>query len=166
MNEGNKRKAKPSDADRHDASQLGIVGELFTVRLQRAGYLLTGATSKAWADHSLRPGTIGVLSLIASHPGISQNEIAKSTTFDKSAVSAIVDNLEDLGWAVRRPSVRDRRSNALHVTEVGRFKLQEIFDRIQDIERRMLAKVTPEVLKSLGELLDMVHASCLMADPV
>lgn len=166
MKDDKKRKAKPSDTDRLNASQLGIVGELFTVRLQRAGYLLTGATSKAWADHSLRQGTIGVLSLIESHPGISQNDIAKSTTFDKSTVSAIVDNLEDLGWAVRRPSVKDRRSNSLHVTDAGRANLQEIIDRIQGIERRMLASVPAEVLESLGELLDMVHASCLLTEPL
>jgi DNA-binding MarR family transcriptional regulator len=164
MDEGKKRKAKPSDADSLDASHLGIVGELFTVRLQRAGYLLTAATSRAWDDHSLRTGTIGVLSLIASHPGISQNEIAKRTTFDKSAISAIVSNLEDLGWATRNSSARDRRSNALHVTELGQSRLQEIIDRIQGIERQMLALVPPGALQSLSELLDLVHASCLQAD--
>ena len=154
----------PSDVEGLDASHLGVVGELFTVRLQRAGYLLTSATSKALDDNSLRTGTIGVLSLIASHPGISQKDISQRTTFDKSAITAIVNNLELLGWAERKPSVKDRRSNTLHATEQGHARLHEIIDNIHSIEKRMLARVPAETLTKLAELLDMVHASCLSAD--
>ncbi len=87
--------------------QLGPVGELFTVRLQRAEYLLSRETSKAWTGHRLRTGTIGVLSQIAQVPGISQNELSKRTTYDKSAINAIVNSLEELGWAERQ-AVRQR----------------------------------------------------------
>lgn len=145
----------------HVPDEWGLVGELFTVRLQRAEYLLSQATTKAWADTRLRTGTIGVLSQIVKYPGISQNEIVKRTTFDKSAITLIVNNLERLGWAERRRSETDRRSQSLHATETGASELVKIVDRIKAIETRMLARVSPKVLDELRHLLDEVSASCL-----
>ena len=143
--------------------ELGVIGDLFTVRLQRADRLLGRAVTKAWAGRRLRAGTIGVLSQIVEYPGISQNEIVKRTILDKSAINLIVNGLEKLGWAERRKSVDDRRRQALHATEDGTSALLEIVDRIRQIETRMLAKVSPAVLDQLRDLLDQVHASCLAA---
>lgn len=147
-----------------DQFQLGLVSALFTVRLQRAEYLLSRATAKAWADHPLRTGTIGVLSQIVQDPGISQNELSKRTTLDKSAINAIVNGLEALGWANRRKAADDRRRHELFATEAGITALQGIVDRISQIEARMLAKVPPHLLSQLCELLDQVHLSCLAAN--
>lgn len=141
--------------------QLGPVGELFTVRLQRAEYLLSRAISKAWGDHPLRTGTIGVLSQIAQDPGISQNELTKRTTYDKSAINAIVNRLEELGWAERRKSADDRRRHELYATEAGTDALRGIVDRVSQIETRMLVNVSPLLLEQLCELLDQVYFSCL-----
>ena len=146
-----------------DPEQLGAVGELFTVRLQRAENLLSRTTNKAWTRHRLRAGTVGVLSQIVQYPGISQNEIVKRTTFDKSAITLIVHSLEKLGWAERRTSADDRRRQALYATEAGNGALREIVDRVKQIETRMLARVPPRILDQLQDLLDQVHASCLAA---
>ena len=147
-----------------EPEELGVIGELFTVRLQRAALLLSRAAAEAWAGHHLRAGTIGVLSQIVLYPGISQNEIAKRTILDKSAINLIVNGLEKLGWAERRRSVDDRRRQALYATDDGTSALLEIVNRIRQIETRMLAKVPPSVLDQLPDLLDQVHASCLAAN--
>lgn len=162
MSKGTKgaTKAKASNGNASlDASRLGMVGELFTVRLQRAEVLLNKATSQAWAGYTVRAGSIGVLSLIVEEPGISQIDIARRTNFDKSTITGIVNNLEKLGWAERRPSASDGRSYALHATREGKAKLRGIVDGVKQIEARMLADVPDDMIKQLSELLDLVHAS-------
>ena len=143
------------------ADQLGVVGELFTVHLQRVEYLLSRATAQAWEGQSLRSGTIGVLSLIVKYPGIYQNEIVKRTTLDRSAVNLIVKNLEKLGWAEKQKTEGDRKRQALHATDVGAAELVAIVGRIKAIETGMLSQVSAPMIKQLRELLDLVHASCL-----
>jgi DNA-binding MarR family transcriptional regulator len=148
----------------HVPDEWGVVGELFTVRLQRAEYLLSRATTKAWTNYKLRTGAIGVLSQIVKYPGISQNEIVKRTTFDKSAVTLIVNNLERLGWAERHTSTTDRRRQSLRATPVGERELARIIERLKAIESRMLAAISPAILEQLSNLLDQVSASCLAAE--
>jgi len=147
-----------------EPGHLGYVSALFTVRLRRAEYLLSRATAKAWGDRPLRTGTIGVLSQIVQDPGVSQIELSRRTTFDKSAINAIINGLEELGWACRRKSADDKRRHELYATEAGMSALHGIVDRIGQIEARMLANVPLHLLEQLCELLDQVHLSCLSAD--
>jgi DNA-binding MarR family transcriptional regulator len=156
-------KVAPSDIVTEPVG-LGDVGGLFTVRLRRTEYLLSRAVAKAWGDRPLRTGTIGVLSQIAKDPGISQSELSRRTTFDKSAINAIINGLEQLGWANRRKAEDDRRRHELYATDAGMAALQGIVARIRQIEVRMLANVAPHVLEQLCDMLDQVHLSCLAAD--
>jgi DNA-binding MarR family transcriptional regulator len=140
------------------------VGGLFNVRLKRAELLLTRAVSLAWSGYNLRSGTVGVMAQIDRFPGISQNEIARRFNIDKSAMNAIVNGLEKLGWAERRTDAADRRRHALHLTAAGMAELETIVARIELIEARMLARVPPATIALLRGLLDEVHASCLAAE--
>src|SRR5690242_3239006 len=103
----NKKKERAAALETADLSRMGLINELFTVRLQRVDNLLSRAVATAWAGHDLRTGTVAALSYIAANPGAAQNDIAKRTNFDKSAVNAIVNSLEQLGWAERRAADGD-----------------------------------------------------------
>jgi DNA-binding MarR family transcriptional regulator len=146
-----------------ETEHFGAVGKLFTIRLRRAEYLLTRATSQAWSGPALRTGTIAALSQIVHSPGISQRELVDGTSFDKSAINAMVNHLEKLGWAERRSSQSDKRRNALYATDAGEAALAEMIGRIEEIESRMLAQVPPAALAQLSDLLDQLHQSCLTA---
>jgi DNA-binding MarR family transcriptional regulator len=143
--------------------QMGEVGELFSVHLNQLDHLLRRATAEAWGNRELRTGTIGALSMIAANPGISQNDIVQNTLFDKSAVNAIVNGLEEIGWAYRRPSRTDRRRYELYATEEGQAALRRIVTRIKTIESRMLAGLTEQQRADLLGLLDRLHASITAA---
>lgn len=146
-----------------DLDEFGSMGDLFTVRVERVNTLLVRATSKVWAVGEFRTGTIAALSLIVSHPGISQNEISKQIIIDKSAINGIVNSLEAMGWVRRQKSSVDRRRHAITATAAGEAALKDIVAQIRKVERRMLALVPHDILVQLRDLLDQVHASCIAA---
>lgn len=157
------KKDRDAALETADLSRMGRINELFTVRLQRADNVLSRAAATAWAGHDLRTGTVAALSFIAANPGAAQNDIVKRTNFDKSAINAIVNSLERLGWAERRPSESDKRRHALFVTPAGEAALQSIIDTIKQIESRMLAEMSQKAQNQLIKLLDQLHRSCLLA---
>lgn len=155
----NRRKTPATNEKDPGLAELGLVGGLFTMRLQRVEYLFSRATRAVWGGKELRSGAIGSLSLIVANPGMSQSDIVKNTTFDKSAVNGIVNNLEELGWAERRRSESDRRRYAIFPTDKGKKAIQRIVDRINIIETRMLSFMDEDDREKLLTLLDALHDS-------
>ena len=61
-----------------------------------------------------------VLSAVAASPGRSVNEIARSTTTDRSSVASIVERLARYGYVTREQSGEDRRRASIMITPRGR----------------------------------------------
>lgn len=139
-----------------DLTNVGPLGALLSVRLRRVDLLLGGAFSRPGVKSEL----IVCLAAIASRPGVSQNELAKIVRVDASLIVAFVNQLEHLGWAVRRSSETDRRRHALYVTKDGEVKLALMAAEIKQSEDELLAQVAPEELAFFRYLLEKIHASC------
>lgn len=154
------RPRKTSSVAATDLSQMGRVNELFTVHLQRVNHELSRAIGNVWGGLELRTGTFAALSFIVANPGCSQNDVAKRTNCDKSAINAIVNNIEHLGWAERRPSETDRRRHELHATTAGVQTLDSIIEQIKEVEDRLLTNMTKPQKNRLVELLDQLHHAC------
>ena len=69
------------------------------------------------------PGTISILALISSNPGISQQTIAELLFLDASKVALLVRQLEKAGLVIRERSRLDRRRSWLLLTPSGRERL-------------------------------------------
>jgi len=72
----------------------------------------------------LRPPHFGVMTLIESHPGSTQQELVTGSLIDPSSMVAVIDELERMGLAERRRHARDRRKHAVHLTARGRRTLE------------------------------------------
>ena len=68
----------------------------------------------------LRPPHFGLLTLIDAHPGATQQQLVTRSLIDPSSMVAVIDELEQLGLAERRPHPSDRRKHAVHLTAKGR----------------------------------------------
>src|SRR5215217_9610813 len=71
----------------------------------------------------LRPPHFGVMTLIDTDPGLTQQELAERSLIDPSSMVAVVDELEELGYAQRRPHPGDRRKHAIYLTTEGKRML-------------------------------------------
>ncbi|MFD5259000.1 MarR family winged helix-turn-helix transcriptional regulator [Streptomyces bobili] len=97
-----------------------------------AGYLLyrlglrSGRLFNAFLQKSgLRLRHYAVLRFLATSQGALQRELSSRLGYDPSAIVGLVDDLEKLGFAERRPAPDDRRSRIVVLTEDGRAFLRD-----------------------------------------
>jgi DNA-binding MarR family transcriptional regulator len=91
----------------------------------------------------LKPHHFGVLTLIASEPGTTQQELGDRSMIDPSSMVAVIDELEELGLAERQTHPNDRRKHAVHLTDKGRKTLERA--------RASAIKAAKEVFAPLDE---------------
>jgi MarR family transcriptional regulator, lower aerobic nicotinate degradation pathway regulator len=101
----------------------------------------------------LRPQHFGVLTLIDANPGCTQRKLGEGSMIDASTMVAVIDELEELGLAERRPHPDDRRKRAVHLTAKGRRTLHRARAAAIETARELFAPLDPGELETLRRLL-------------
>ncbi|MDO6804637.1 MarR family transcriptional regulator, partial [Wenyingzhuangia sp. 1_MG-2023] len=117
-----------------DSLDFGILHDLIGYRLRRTQLVFFNRFAEACTDLGISPGLFGVLVLVTRNPGRTQTAIAQALGNDRSAMVAAVDKLEKMDLVERRPSLNDRRSYALYLTEHGERFYQTIENRVKEQE--------------------------------
>ena len=153
---------EPADQDRSGLA-LGMLQDLIGFRLRRVQNHLARRVAEERRDRGrtdVRPGAFSALALIAANPGVSQILLAREVGLDKATVVAVLDNLEELGWAERRRSRQDRRRHALYATADGEAALLELHAAAATVEIQAQSALSPGERRRLFRLLDKVFAAC------
>jgi DNA-binding MarR family transcriptional regulator len=111
------------------------------------------AFAEALKPLELRPPHFGVLTLIDSNPGATQQELVERSMIDPSSMVAILDDLEERGLAERRPHPADRRKHALHLTARGRRTLERAREAAMRTAKEVFAPLDRTELETLRKLL-------------
>ncbi|MEC0133694.1 MULTISPECIES: MarR family winged helix-turn-helix transcriptional regulator [Paenibacillus] len=82
-------------------------------------------------DSSIQPAAFHIVRWLYSYGPTSASVLAESTAMDRSSVSRLIKQLENLGYIKREDSPNDRRAILLTLTDLGR---QKTFDALQDKE--------------------------------
>ena len=127
-------KPNPAAADRVRA-QDDVLGYL----LKHAHLALEQRTDAALADVGLTARDLGVLRVIAGGEARSQQEVATVLGVDRTSMVALLDALERRGIVARRPSERDRRRNAVELTQDGWSLFQRAEQRSTEAEQAFTA---------------------------
>lgn len=101
----------------------------------------------------LRPHHFGVLTLIDADPGATQQELVDRSMIDPSSMVAVIDELEQLGLAERRPHPSDRRKHAVHLTDEGRRTLKRARAAAMRTAEELFAPLDAKERELLRELL-------------
>lgn len=126
-------------------------------------YFLGRRVMTANARWKLRSGGFTSLGIISENPGISQTQLARDIGLDVSSVVAILHELEERELIVRMRSHRDRRRNALEVTDKGQETLNAMIDATSMAEAPLRNEFSDAELAMFLEYLRRAHA-CLMSD--
>ncbi|MEV5436896.1 MarR family transcriptional regulator [Streptomyces sp. NPDC052682] len=119
--------------------RLGLrSGQLFNATLQQSG---------------LRLRHYALLRFLATAEGALQRELSARLGYDPSAIVGLVDDLEKLRLAQRRPSPDDRRSRIVVLTEAGRAFLRDTDEAGQRVTDELLAPLDPAERATLHALL-------------
>jgi DNA-binding MarR family transcriptional regulator len=126
----------------------------------RTGYLLylahrhaRAATNAVLAAHGLDLRHLAVLGYLANAGPASQRQLTRALQMDKSTMVNVIDDLERQRLAERQRSARDRRANAVHITDDGRRRLERAFESATQAMERLLAPFSPAERHQLNELL-------------
>jgi len=132
--------------------------------LAHAAHVLATRMTAAFAEIGVTPREYCVLNHAASGE-LTQIELARLSDLDKTTMVATLDELEESGYAQRRPARADRRARVVVVTDAGRQLVaagHEIADRVH---AEVLADLPPAsreaFMGSLGQLVGGV-----LAEPV
>ncbi|MDB5683676.1 MAG: hypothetical protein JWM75_1374 [Sphingomonas bacterium] len=140
-----------------DRMVLGLMATRIGFRLRMLQTLLGARVVNGFAPYKLRPGAFTTMALIAANPGCSQVDLAREGGLDKSALVAIVDELEQRGLAIRGRSAKDRRRNSLFLTPDGEKLMKEMYRVAHDTERTIREGFSPEEITQFFGLLERAY---------
>jgi DNA-binding MarR family transcriptional regulator len=133
---------------------------------RRAGFLLVQLAAhrhrrfaERLAPLDVHPRQFGMLSQLAVNEGQSQQALSEALGVHRSAVVALVDDLERRGLAERRRDPVDRRAYTLYLTSAGHELLVELERIAADDEDELLTALDPSDRSTLISLLQRVAAS-------
>jgi DNA-binding MarR family transcriptional regulator len=124
------------------------------------GYLLArlGESSRrrfreALEAERLHPRDFGVMTMVAAHPGVTQQQLHEQTGIDPSSMVAVIDELERAGLAERRPHPEDRRARSIYLTDHGSQTLERVRALVARMAKELFAPLDAQELKTLHGLL-------------
>ena len=95
----------------------------------------------------------------------SQVALAQHLGIDRTAMTYLLDDLEQAGLVERRPDPTDRRARHVVITQTGRELLNELKRRLRDAEENLLQPLDEEERRVLRTLLHRLAISLAPADP-
>jgi DNA-binding MarR family transcriptional regulator len=111
------------------------------------------------APLDLHPRHFGMLNQLAVNEGQSQQALSRALGIHRSAVVALVDDLEHRGLAERRRDPTDRRAYTLYLTPAGRELLTELDHAADEDEAELLTALDVSERSTLISLLQRVAES-------
>jgi DNA-binding MarR family transcriptional regulator len=112
---------------------------------------------RTFADVAIRPAQYGVLMIIELNPGLKQADVSAALGIKRTNLVALLDGLEERGFARREAAAGDRRSYALYLTSKGTALLQRLRELDALHESRMIARIGEDGRMQLLSLLAAVR---------
>jgi DNA-binding MarR family transcriptional regulator len=119
--------------------RLGLLGLIHLIGQLPDAHLACIASDQSWTIRQLQ-----VLDQIDRSDAGSQSDLVPGTNIDRSTLSSLTSRLASRRLIVRRKSRRDRRVLRLHLTEEGAAVLVEGRKKLEEIEARILAPLSPD----------------------
>lgn len=98
---------------------------------------------------------------ICRHPGLTQDQLARNLTMDKSAVARQLTCLEELGYVRRETTANDKRVLLVYPTQKAQDALPEIHRVLRAWEDLITADLSPESREALIGALETMHSRAL-----
>ena len=97
-----------------------------------------------------------VLHVLKEHGALSVGDLAERTATDPSSVSVVVRKLHDKKLVSKKPDAVDRRKWRVALTGAGARTVDKAPIPVQQVLMGRMAKLAPDQLHTLAELLDRI----------
>jgi DNA-binding MarR family transcriptional regulator len=127
--------------------------------LHRADQCSAEAFSLSLAHRDITPRQFAVLIAIAAREGATQTTITEDTGIDRSTMVDVVRRLMKRGLLQRRRSRTDARSYIVRLTDDGRRVVEAAQPEAADVDKAILAALSPAERGAFQEALTKVVAA-------
>ena len=124
-----------------------------TFLVTQLGSLAATRYAERISSLGLNPAHTGLLRLVATEPGRSQQSLAAELGLLPSKLVALTDELEERGLVERRRNPHDRRLYALHLTPAGEVTMGRIGRAVGEHGQEFLAPLDDDERQTLNRLL-------------
>jgi DNA-binding MarR family transcriptional regulator len=132
---------------------LGGLPDLIGYQLRMAQVMVFRDFDRELSDLGITPAIFGVLEILRRNKGLTQTRLALAIGLDRSSLVPLLDKLQKRNMVEREASLKDRRSNHLHLTPTGEQILVEAERRVMLHEKRILTRLTKSETRQLIQLL-------------
>ncbi|MFD1509706.1 MarR family winged helix-turn-helix transcriptional regulator [Lacimonas salitolerans] len=140
----------------HDAALDSALPELIGYGLKRSATAVTADAARVLEPMGLRITTFSALTVICTHPGVRQTDLAATLGIERSNSVAVIDALEKAHWITREREPADRRAIALRPTTAGVMRQKTARLALLGHEDRMFADLTAMERRELVKLLSKI----------
>lgn len=127
-----------------------------TFQLGMVGVVVSQRFADRVAPLDLKPSHVGILTILATAPAKSQQDIATALNVAPSLIVRMADHLESIGAIERTRDPDDRRRQTLRLTEHGRARYAECTAVTHEMEKDLLAGLSPAERTTLIAILQRV----------
>ncbi len=127
--------------------------------LKRAAAALRAAMEAALRPLSLTVSQYACLEQLGARPGLSGSELARSVFVTRQSMHSLLRGLEDRGLLTRPAAAEHGRALPTRLTPAGRAALESASALVAEVERTMVAHLSPAALDRLHDDL----AACVTA---
>ena len=139
-----------------DLLDMGLLEQSVGYRLRRAQLAIFAKVLQELKDLDLRPGQVGVLTLVDHNPGITQAEVCAALGIQRANLVTLINVLEGRHVVERQAVAADRRSSALVLTAEGRRLLRKATDAHRSVEAGIARKLGASGRDELRRLLNLL----------
>ncbi len=121
--------------------------------LHIAYHTVMSTFSRKVGHGQVTPAVIGVISMLAEHPGVSQARLARLIGLERATIGTTVARAIEAGFVMRTDAHGDARSYALALSPRGQRMLRTLRRRIAEHEKAAAAHLTGSERRTLRALL-------------
>lgn len=111
--------------------------------------------SAGCAPHGFTAAQAAVILIVCDFCGLTQEQITRRLSLDKSVIAKTVTRLERTGFVTRCVSLRDRRTYDIRPTEKAWQAYPVIREQLEECFRRMTQGMTDQQRQQFRELLSL-----------
>jgi len=141
---------------------LRRVADKPTWLLSRANARSQGILGAAFAEAGIRGYHYRLMAATEQYGPLSQADLGRRTGIDRKDVTLAVTELEDRGLLARERDPADNRRNVVTLTAVGHTELVRLDGILADVQKAVLAPLSPSEQRTLIGLLKRLSDA---ADP-
>lgn len=127
--------------------------------LRRVHQISSAIFSEEMAAYELTSVQFMALVAIADLPEMDATRLSELVDFDKATIGGVIERLERKGLIERQRSAEDKRIKILAATPAGRALIKVSMNKVERVQKRLLAPLPAREQKQLMQLLEKLIAA-------